>query len=151
MGENGGSRQGDIVKGTGVRYHIKTLGKRSISFVIFTKTGLTTTEDFKKSQPKIKRPRAHEPNPVGNRLNKSKFQDESDWTCNQWACSRSLCNWTSTFPEVLEHYRYHLVQLRDGGGHCWYRLIQLRDNRGRCYCQEQFELESPGFCWQLWP
>lgn len=54
MGENGGLRQGDVVKGTGVRYHFKTLGKQSISFLIFTKTGLTTTEDLKKSQPKIK-------------------------------------------------------------------------------------------------
>lgn len=66
MGENGGLRQGDVVKGTGVRYRFKTLGKQSISFLIFTKTGLTTTEDLKKqSQPKIKRQRAHEPNPVG--------------------------------------------------------------------------------------
>lgn len=99
MGEHGGSRQGNFVKGTGVRYHFKTLGKhQSVRFGIFTKTGLTTTEDFKKHNPKpndkeqISTDLTHQPNPIGNQLNKSKFQDESDWACNQWACSRSLCN-----------------------------------------------------------
>lgn len=93
MGENGGLRQGDVVKGTGVRYHFKTLGKKSTSFLIFTKTGLTTTEDLKKNHnPKSNDKEPTSPILLVKQLNKSKFQDESDWTCNHWACSRSLCN-----------------------------------------------------------
>lgn len=72
-------------------------------FVIFTKTGWVTQYFKKKSQNKmtnkIERPSCsidlnHKPSLVANQLNKSKFQDESDWTCNQRACNQWACSQT---------------------------------------------------------